>query len=44
VPLGCSLIDTSLLSVNEREWVDAYHKEIREKVSPLPECDARARA
>jgi Xaa-Pro aminopeptidase len=42
VPMGRNLIDVSLLSVDEREWVDAYHKEIR-KVSPLLESDARAR-
>lgn len=44
VPMGRNLIDVSLLSVEERLWVDAYHKEILEKVSPLLEGDARARA
>jgi len=43
-PMGRNLIDVSLLSVEEREWVDAYHKEVWEKVSPLLEGDARARA
>jgi Xaa-Pro aminopeptidase len=42
--MGRNLIDVSLLSVEERLWVDAYHKEILEKVSPLLEGDARARA
>jgi Xaa-Pro aminopeptidase len=42
--MGRNLIDVSLLSVEEREWVDAYHKEVWEKVSPLLEGDARARA
>lgn len=44
MPMGRNLIDVSLLSVEERLWVDAYHKEILEKVSPLLEGDARARA
>jgi Xaa-Pro aminopeptidase len=44
VPMGRNLIDVSLLSADEREWVDAYHREIREKVSPLLEGDAIARA
>ena len=44
VPMGRNLIDVSLLSVDEREWVDAYHREIREKVSPLLEGDATAKA
>jgi Xaa-Pro aminopeptidase len=43
-PMGRNLIDVSLLSVEERGWVDAYHKEVWEKVSPLLEGDARARA
>jgi Xaa-Pro aminopeptidase len=44
VPIGRNLIDLSLLSVDERAWVDAYHKEVWEKVSPLLEGDARAKA
>ena len=43
VPIGRNLIDMSLLSVDERGWVDAYHKEIWKKVSPLLESDGRAR-
>ncbi|KAI0253354.1 Creatinase/aminopeptidase [Lactifluus subvellereus] len=43
-PMGRNLIEVSLLSMEERGWVDAYHKEIWEKVSPLLEGDARARA
>jgi Xaa-Pro aminopeptidase len=41
--LGRNLIDVSLLSVDEREWANTYRREIREKVSPLLEGDARAR-
>jgi len=44
VPMGRTLIDVSFLSTEEREWVDAYHKEVWEKVSPLLEGDARATA
>ncbi|KAI9462819.1 putative Xaa-Pro aminopeptidase P [Lactarius psammicola] len=44
VPIGRNLIDVPLLSADERGWVDAYHKEVWEKVSPLLESDARARA
>jgi len=44
VPYGQSLVDLSLLSVDERAWVDAYHKEVWEKVSPFLEGDARAKA
>jgi Xaa-Pro aminopeptidase len=43
-PYGRNLIDVSLLSVDERAWVDAYHKEVWEKVFPLLEGDARAKA
>jgi Xaa-Pro aminopeptidase len=43
-PMGRNLIDVSLLSADERAWVDAYHKEVWEKVSPLLEGDARAKA
>ena len=30
--MGKNLIETSLLSAKEREWLDAYHAEILEKV------------
>lgn len=42
--MGRNLIDVSLLSVEERAWVDAYHKEVQEKLSPFIEGDARAKA
>ncbi|KAJ8482967.1 hypothetical protein ONZ51_g5020 [Trametes cubensis] len=41
-PMGKNLIETSLLSAKEREWLDAYHAEIVEKVSPLVKADRRA--
>ncbi|KAH9887303.1 peptidase M24, structural domain-containing protein [Cubamyces lactineus] len=37
-----NLIETSLLSAKEREWLDTYHAEILEKVSPLVKADERA--
>ena len=40
--MGKNLIETSLLSAKEREWLDAYHAEIVEKVSPLVKADRRA--
>jgi len=43
-PVGRNLIDVSLLSVEERAWVDTYHQEVWEKVSPLLEGDGRAKA
>ncbi|KAI0634735.1 Creatinase/aminopeptidase [Trametes polyzona] len=41
-PIGKNLIDESLLSAREREWLNAYHAEILQKVSPLVEKDERA--
>ncbi|KAH9849039.1 Creatinase/aminopeptidase [Lenzites betulinus] len=41
-PMGKNLVDVALLSTKEREWLDAYHGEILEKVGPLVEKDERA--
>ncbi|KAI0777354.1 Creatinase/aminopeptidase [Trametes elegans] len=41
-PIGKNLVDAALLSVKEREWLNAYHAEVQEKVAPLVEKDARA--
>ncbi|KAI0258993.1 Creatinase/aminopeptidase [Gloeopeniophorella convolvens] len=43
-PIGRNLVDVSLLSADERAWVDAYHKEVWEKVAPLLANDPRAKA
>ncbi|KAI0075951.1 Creatinase/aminopeptidase [Panus rudis PR-1116 ss-1] len=43
-PIHKNLVDASLLSAAEREWLDAYHAEVFEKVSPLLKNDARALA
>jgi len=34
-PLDRRLIDVSLLTDAERKWIDDYHAEVREKISPL---------
>ncbi|WP_373087595.1 aminopeptidase P family protein [Sneathiella sp.] len=34
-PIDRNLIDRSLLSAREREWLDGYHAAVREKISPL---------
>jgi Xaa-Pro aminopeptidase len=39
IPIQKKLIDVSLLSKKEIEWIDQYHKEIREKVGPLLKTD-----
>ncbi|PIL27805.1 hypothetical protein GSI_10959 [Ganoderma sinense ZZ0214-1] len=41
-PMGKNLIDASLLSAREKEWLNAYHNETQEKVAPLLENDERA--
>ena len=35
VPIQHKCIDFELLTQNEVEWIDEYHAEIREKVTPL---------
>lgn len=35
VPMQAKLIDVNLLSAAERDWVDSYHEEIVQKLSPL---------
>lgn len=39
VPIQANLIDTNLLTTTEREWIDKYHKEVFDKVSPLLKDD-----
>lgn len=43
VPLCRALIDVELLSGEEREWVDRYHRECREKVGGLLEEGSKAK-
>jgi Xaa-Pro aminopeptidase len=37
------MIDVRLLSVEERAWVDSYHKQVWETVSPLLDGDKDAK-
>ncbi|KAF8906752.1 Creatinase/aminopeptidase [Gymnopilus junonius] len=41
-PIQKKLVDTSLLSGQEKKWLDSYHQETFEKVSPLLKNDLRA--
>jgi Xaa-Pro aminopeptidase len=41
-PIQLSLIDASLLSPSEKNWLNAYHQECLEKLSPLVEGKAKA--
>jgi Xaa-Pro aminopeptidase len=36
------LMDLSLLSIDEKKWVDDYHAKVWGKVSPLLQHDKRA--
>ncbi|KAI0084760.1 Creatinase/aminopeptidase [Irpex rosettiformis] len=40
-PIHKNLIEESLLSPKERQWVDEYHKEVFDKVSPLLKNDEK---
>ncbi len=41
-PIDRALIDTGLLSAEERGWVDSYHGKVLEVVGPQLDCDALA--
>ncbi|KAI0727485.1 Creatinase/aminopeptidase [Fomitopsis betulina] len=41
-PIHKNLVDASLLSLKERSWLDSYHAEVSEKLSPLLLGDKRA--
>jgi Xaa-Pro aminopeptidase len=42
IPIQNNLIDVGLMTDVELDWLDAYHKEVFAKVSPLVEADNRA--
>ena len=42
IPIQQNLIDVNLLTEQEMDWLDAYHKLVFEKVSPLLEADSLA--
>lgn len=41
-PIHKNLIEVDLLEVSEKAWVNSYHREVFEKVSPLLVHDTRA--
>ncbi|EEF49835.1 xaa-pro aminopeptidase, putative [Ricinus communis] len=42
LPIQTKLVDLSLLSANEIDWLDDYHSQVWEKVSPLLDVDSPA--
>jgi Xaa-Pro aminopeptidase len=44
IPIQLNLIDLSLMTGRELDWIDAYHEEVFEKVSPLLAPDSPALA
>jgi Xaa-Pro aminopeptidase len=42
IPIQKNLIDVSLMSKKELDWLDAYHQEVFQKVSPLLERNSPA--
>ncbi|KAJ3526017.1 hypothetical protein NMY22_g10335 [Coprinellus aureogranulatus] len=41
-PIHTKLVDVSLLTEPEKKWLNDYHKEVWEKISPLLQNDTRA--
>lgn len=41
-PIDTSLIDTDLLTSAERDWLNAYHAEVLDRIGPLVEGDVSA--
>ena len=41
-PIDTRCVDLRMLSIEEVSWLDAYHAEVRARLSPLVEGDARA--
>ncbi len=39
-PIDLALVDTTLLTENEREWLNAYHARVRKTLTPLLSDDA----
>lgn len=42
IPIQKNLIDVSLMTAQELDWLDNYHREVQEKVAPLLEEDSPA--
>lgn len=41
-PIQQKLIDATLLTSDEIEWLNAYHQEVHDKLQPLLKDDAQA--
>ncbi|SNS35537.1 Xaa-Pro aminopeptidase [Sphingomonas laterariae] len=41
-PIDRELIDTGVLTPGERAWIDGYHAEVRDRIGPLLDGDAKA--
>ena len=42
IPIDLSQVELDLLSEQEKTWLDAYHQQVREALSPLVNSDARS--
>ena len=41
-PIDLDLVEPKLLTEEERAWLNAYHKRVRETLSPLVDDETRA--
>jgi Xaa-Pro aminopeptidase len=41
-PIDRNLIEPSLLTEIERDWLDAYHARVRQTIAPLVDAETRA--
>jgi Xaa-Pro aminopeptidase len=41
-PIDLNLVEPSLLTKDERDWLNAYHAKTREKLAPLVDEDTKA--
>jgi Xaa-Pro aminopeptidase len=41
-PIDLNLVEPSLLSAEERDWLNAYHARVRETLVPLVDADTSA--
>ncbi|WP_368542451.1 aminopeptidase P family protein [Enterobacter soli] len=41
IPIDLSQVELSLLNDQEKQWLDEYHQQVREAISPLVDSDAR---
>jgi len=42
IPIDLSQVELDLLSEQEKAWLDAYHQQVREALSPRVNSDARS--